>query len=343
MLVVVVDDNPDDRALVRHRLDSVFPGAEVREATDEAGFLAAFGDGADVDLVITDYSLNWSDGLEILACVKAVRPECPVIMLTGTGDEETAVAGMKAGLDDYVVKSVKHFASFRTSVRTVVENARGRAALRRSEASLREALAHKDMLLRELNHRVKNNLQTAIALLNLRARSAAPLVRAALEEVAGRLHVLAQVQNRLLEGTDLGEVDFTAVLGDLAQGLAKVHDQCRIRLDLMQKGQVRLSVARAAPLGLLCYELILNAFKHAFPNGRGGTLRVHADAASGGDGEVTIADDGPGFDPQAIMRGTGWTLAEALALEGRAEIEVTSAPDRGALIRLRLLPPEGEA
>lgn len=342
MVVVVVDDNPDDRALVRHQLDTVFPGVVVREATDEADFVAAFGDGAGVDLVVTDYNLKWSDGLKILARVKAARPDCPVIMFTGTGDEETAVAGMKAGLDDYVVKSVKHFPAFRTSARTVVENARQRVALRESEASLREALAHKDLLLRELNHRVKNNLQTAIALLNLRARNAEPTVRAALQEAADRLHVLAQVQGRLLESRDFGVVDFTAILRDLAQGLSKVHGGKKIQLQLEVKGQLLLSVARAAPLGLLCHELIVNAYKHAFPSGEGGILRVRADSQAHGHGEITIADDGPGFDPGAVARGTGWTLADALALEAGAEIEVASEPDRGALIRLRLLPSEGE-
>lgn len=338
MLVVVVDDNPDDRALVRHRVEAVFPSAEIREAMDEGSFAAVFGDGAEVDLVITDYALRWSTGLDILARVKGARPDCPVIMFTGTGDEETAVAGMKAGLDDYVVKSPRHFASFQTSVRTVIENARSRAALRETEDSLRAALRQKDVLLRELHHRVKNNLQTAIALLTLRAHRASAPVRHGLLEVAQRLQALAQVQSRILADADLAQVDVASALTDLARSVAAAHPVRGVRLDLAIARPLNLPVARAAPLALLCHELILNAFKHAFPEGRGGTLRVTASMADDAAGEVTIADDGVGFDPMRIVPGMGGSLARALAAEALAGLDQATGLGRGTRVTLRLSP-----
>jgi len=106
----------------------------------------------------------------VLRRAKALWPELPVIMFIGTGDQEVAVEAVKAGLDDYVVESSRHFARLCASVRAVVGHAEGRAALRAREAELAEALRQKELLLRELHHRVKNNLQIAVALPRLDLR-----------------------------------------------------------------------------------------------------------------------------------------------------------------------------
>jgi len=102
MHVLVLDDNPDDRELVKREISAVFPDASFRDdGTDWARFEAALGDASAYDLVITDYALRWTDGIAVLRRVKALRPELPVIMFTGSGDQEVAVEAMKAGLEDY--------------------------------------------------------------------------------------------------------------------------------------------------------------------------------------------------------------------------------------------------
>ena len=102
--LLLVDDNPDDRTLVIHELQKEFPGLEVDQIY-QADALTRALEGLKFDLVITDYRLNWSDGLEVLRRVRSVFPDCPVIMFTGTGNQEIAVQALKSGLDDYVVKS----------------------------------------------------------------------------------------------------------------------------------------------------------------------------------------------------------------------------------------------
>ena len=106
--VLLVDDNPEDRALAIRELRRDFPDAQIIEVTD-AKHLALTLDSGRRDLVITDYQLRWTDGLAVLRAVKARWPGCPVIMFTGTGSEEVAVEAMKAGLDDYVLKSSRHY------------------------------------------------------------------------------------------------------------------------------------------------------------------------------------------------------------------------------------------
>jgi len=88
--ILLVDDNPEDRALVIRELRRDFDNLRVNQVTDAKHFAQALESGYG-DLVITDYQLRWSDGLAVLRAIKARWSECPVIMFTGTGSEEVAV------------------------------------------------------------------------------------------------------------------------------------------------------------------------------------------------------------------------------------------------------------
>ncbi len=135
--ILLIDDNPDDRALVIRELRREFPGLEVNQIVESAGLNLALESG-NFDMVITDYQLLWSTGLDILRTVKKRLPNCPVIMFTGTGSEEVAVASMKAGLDDYVIKTPKHFARLPASIRMVQEKFEQRQALHEAETRYRD-------------------------------------------------------------------------------------------------------------------------------------------------------------------------------------------------------------
>ena len=137
--LLLVDDNPDDRTLVIHELQKEFPGLwvdQVSRADELELALLELG----FDLVITDYRLNWSDGLEVMRRVHSVLPDCPVIMFTGTGNQEIAVEALKNGLDDYVVKSPWHFKRLPAAVRAAFDKARQRQALASSEEDFRRVI-----------------------------------------------------------------------------------------------------------------------------------------------------------------------------------------------------------
>jgi PAS domain S-box-containing protein/putative nucleotidyltransferase with HDIG domain len=134
--ILLLDDNPDDRMLVIRELSREFPDVQV-EQIGEAQNLDHVLEKSRFDLVITDYRLHWTDGLAILRSVKARYPDCPVIMFTGTGNEEIAVEAMKGGLDDYIIKSPRHFIRLSASVKLALENARQCLALRKAEEDLR--------------------------------------------------------------------------------------------------------------------------------------------------------------------------------------------------------------
>lgn len=134
--VLLVDDDPDDRELVRRELAREFPGLEATAVTDAAAFARAL-EGERCDLVVTDYRLRWGDGLAVLRAVKARWPGCAVLMFTGTGDEEVAVTALHAGLDEYVVKRPGPRGRLATAARRALERVRDRAAAREAEARYR--------------------------------------------------------------------------------------------------------------------------------------------------------------------------------------------------------------
>src|SRR4051812_42710890 len=104
MRVLVIDDNPDHRELVIAKIRKVYPDAEFKEVIRQTMLDEVLETGGPLDVVLTDYRLQWTDGLKVLAQVREHYPQVPVIMVTDTGSEEVAAAGMKGGLADYVLK-----------------------------------------------------------------------------------------------------------------------------------------------------------------------------------------------------------------------------------------------
>ena len=130
--ILIVDDNPDDRALARREIDREFPNSRFRQVANAKELSQAI-ESMPFDLVVTDYQLRWTDGITVLLAVKVRWPECPVVMFTGSGNEEIAVQAMKAGLDDYVLKSPRHYARLAAAVHMALERSRQRRALHDAE------------------------------------------------------------------------------------------------------------------------------------------------------------------------------------------------------------------
>jgi PAS domain S-box-containing protein len=107
--LLLVDDNPHDRDLATRALSQHFGSVNVALARDPQELERAIVD-AEFDAAIIDHELRWTTGIEVLRKIKRLRPECPVLMFTGSGSTEVAVEAMKEGLDDYVTKTPKHYA-----------------------------------------------------------------------------------------------------------------------------------------------------------------------------------------------------------------------------------------
>jgi len=129
--LLLVDDNPDDRAIAIRELLRDFPDANITEISSAEELEKAFRSASGFDLLITDYQLLWSNGVTVMHRAKERWPEMPIIMFTGTGSEEVAVEAMKAGIYDYLLKTPKHYARLTSAVRGALqekEHARNLAA-----------------------------------------------------------------------------------------------------------------------------------------------------------------------------------------------------------------------
>ncbi|BAZ22930.1 multi-sensor hybrid histidine kinase [Kalymmatonema gypsitolerans NIES-4073] len=133
--LLLIDDNEHDRALIVYKLKSEFPDVEVEQVTKAEDFHQALSAG-NFEFVITDYRVRWSDGVALLQDIKSRYPKCPVIMFTDSGTQEIAVEAMKAGLDDYIIKSAKHYVRLPVAVRSILQRLEQQE---RAEKALQEA------------------------------------------------------------------------------------------------------------------------------------------------------------------------------------------------------------
>ncbi|HSO32076.1 MAG TPA: PAS domain S-box protein [Labilithrix sp.] len=212
-------------------------------------------------------------------------------------------------------------------------------ARRRAQAALRDSLKEKDVLLHEVQHRVKNNLQVISSLMNMQLRKVDDAAaRDALEECRTRVLAIALIHEKLYQSKDSGQVPFSDYIRSLASQVFHAggasHDRIALELEIEE---VVLPVHRAIPCGLIVNELITNALKHAFPANRAGTVRVEL-AARHGRLLVGVKDDGVGLPAGFDLRASktlGLQLVTTLAEQLHATVEIGGGP-RGAAFRVTL-------
>lgn len=184
---------------------------------------------------------------------------------------------------------------------------------KRIQQQLEVALEQKEILLRELHHRVKNNLQILLGTLAIaERRTTVPPAKEVLREVRLRVEAMAVLQRLLYRGEDLAGVDAAVFLHELCENVERAFHRPGTTVRVAAAGQV-ISLDLAAVLGLIVSELLTNAFKHAFAEGEAGTIRVELHPREIGPGCVLVVeDDGRGL-AEASAVGTGLTLVQGLA------------------------------
>lgn len=272
--------------------------------------LVALGTGAAVVLAFSGlFAFYFSRRLAGSAQALAARAQA-----VGQGRDPGALAS-----------GVSEFSVIDQALTEAAVTVRDRAML---NEKLQQAVEQKEMLLKEVNHRVKNSLQLVASLLNLqRSRIRDQEARRQFEEAAQRINAVAQIHQRLYRDEHLDRVAIDRFLDELCADLGRIgraHNVV-VRHD---SEPCYLATDRVIPVALIVNELITNAFKYSFPDGRGGVIRVGCRQ----DGEallVTVADEGAalpaGFDPSATG-GLGMKMIAALARQLRGTIEVEHMP-----------------
>lgn len=212
-------------------------------------------------------------------------------------------------------------------------------ALQAAVTEKEDLLRHKDVLLKELNHRVKNSLQLVASLLALQSRTVPEEAQEQLAEATNRINAVARVHQRLYQSATIDRVELGSYLrefcADLGTTLGATNRSVRLLVDV---AQVELQTDRVIPLALIINELVTNAFKYAYPPPTAGTVRVESRLEADGWLRVTVGDNGVGlpvdFDAKA-SGGLGMRLINALARQLDARFEALRMP-RGVAFQLRL-------
>jgi PAS domain S-box-containing protein len=188
------------------------------------------------------------------------------------------------------------------------------------EAYLKASLREKEVLLGEIHHRIKNNLQVVSSLLNLQAQTIQDhRTRAYFQDSQDRIQTMALIHEKLYQSANLTQIDFAEYLRDLATSVVRSSriGQGRLALELSTE-EVCFPTATAIPCGLLLHELLSNCVKHAFPRGRSGTIEVSLHKTPQPTYMLTVRDNGVGLPPGLDVRSTaslGLRLVHLLAAQ----------------------------
>ena len=220
------------------------------------------------------------------------------------------------------------------------------SARKEHERVITASLREKEVLLKEIHHRIKNNLQIVSSLLNLQAQQSSDgEVRAMFEASQNRVRSIALMHEILYQVQDLAHVDFADYLRALLDALfgAMARPGLAWRLDA---APTRMALDQAIPCGLLVNELVTNALKHAFPGERPGVVDVRLTRGTGDQVELAVADDGVGLpddlDPRSGAT-LGLDLVFTIATQLAADVELRRGPGLGYRFRFTAPVPAEEA
>jgi PAS domain S-box-containing protein len=235
------------------------------------------------------------------------------------------------------------FAGYIGSCVDVTEQREAHDTLERVNADLEELVKERtaiaearQVLLREVHHRIKNDLQLISSLLNMQGRDVDhPGATAALEECQRRVHTVAQIHEHIYRSDNFVHSPFSTSVRDLVAGVFRIGaiPPGTVSLEVDAEDDIPLTVERAVPSGLILTELVTNALKHAFPAGRNGTVRVSVRKQ---EDQIVLAvsDDGVGTVIEKEMGDSlGWQLIRAFAEQLEADVNISH--DSGTTVSVR--------
>jgi two-component sensor histidine kinase/CheY-like chemotaxis protein len=312
-------------------------GYEVTCAVDGDAGLEALA-AADYDVCALDHYMPGRDGLDVLPDIMAMTSPPPVVYVTGAQEGRIAVAALRAGAADYVIKDVSE--DFTSLLRSALEDALFRRRLQREndEAAeqVRVARDRAEAMLREVNHRVGNSLQLVSTFMSLQLRHLADEgARNAVKEAQARIEAVAHVHRRLYTSGDMSSVAMDEYLAGLIDELGKSlgPDEGSPTLTL-EAEPMRVSTDQAVSLGVVVTELVTNAVKYAYAPGQGGEIRIILRPGADGRALLTVEDDGPGMGDGAPKgTGLGGKIISAMASGLRSAVEIDKA-HKGVRARL---------
>jgi two-component sensor histidine kinase len=196
------------------------------------------------------------------------------------------------------------------------------------EENLKASLREKDIFLREVHHRIKNNMAVISSLLNLQSRYIKDeQYKEIFKESVARLKTMSLIHDKLYRSEDLSKVVFSEYISDMVDKMYRSYDLSSRKITLTKEIEkiTTLRIDDAIPCGLIINELVSNSLKHAFPEGQAGEIKVTLRSNKEGDVEMTVSDNGIGMPKDLELENSesmGLTLINALTRQLQSKIEL---------------------
>jgi two-component sensor histidine kinase len=266
------------------------------------------------DLVITDISMPIMNGLDMIKKIKEFDPDVNVIVMSAYSIKEYFLEAINLGVNGYLVKPVdpkKLYALIdELSGNILMGKALEEKELIRSiaESNLKKSLAEKEILLKEVHHRVKNNMQIISSILKMQERLIDdPKLKTVLGESQNRIRSMALIHENLYRNETLANINFGNYVKSLTSNLSRTYadHQGRIVFEFDMDENVFLPIDIGIPCGLIINELISNAFKHAFKGREQGKISISLAVENGNEYILRVGDDGIGMKETATIEKSG--------------------------------------
>ena len=280
---------------------------------------------ASPQVVVLDINLPDMSGIEVCRELKS-DPHTTSTMVLQVSATNIALAdrvqALSAGADSFLVEPVEP-----EELEAVT---RALLRLHRSESDLRRSLAERELLLKEVNHRVKNSLQLVLSMLSLQGNEFREAgAKELFSKAIARVSAIASIHERLYQDKDPLSIDMQTYLNGLCAELERAaisnerHAQLKTDIE-----PLRLPTENGVSVALIVNELVMNAMKHGRPSGRPAVVSVNLQRLPSGEARLTIADNGHGMgNPDAPSTGLGTRLVNMLVRQLNGQLNIEDSTD----------------
>ena len=284
------------------------------------------------DIIITDISMPIMHGLDMIRRIKEVSDDVQVIVMSAYSLKEYFLEAIDLSVNGYLVKPVDPDKLFslidELASNIVLKKSLAEKEIKRrvAEKNLKRSLEEKDVLLREIHHRVKNNMQIISSILKMQERLVDDIkLQAVLAESRNRIRSMALVHENLYQHENLANIQVPNYVKSLAGNIARTYrdqqHQIKFNYDI---ADFFLPLDVGIPCGLIINELISNSFKHAFNDKEGGTISISFKEIRRRFFKLVVADNGIGMDPDFKLEDSqslGMRIVHKLAQQIDAELD----------------------
>jgi two-component sensor histidine kinase len=292
--IFVIEDNPGDLVLIREMIKESGLEFDIGNSETLKEGIKTFKE-LDYDILLLDLGLPDSDGIETFLKAQAELSDKAIIILTGLSDEEQGTMAVSKGAQDYLIKGQIDPNLLSKSIRYSLER-------KKAEKEIKASLKQKELLLREIHHRVKNNLQIISSLLNLQSTHITDeKILDHFKDTQNRIKSISLVHEKLYQSEYITQIDILNYIQRLVDDLVRNYGRQDIKISLDVES-IPVDTDTAIPCGLIINELVSNSLKHAFPGNKSGEIRITLKKLKSDEFELIISDNGVGISKDLDLR-----------------------------------------